>query len=166
MSEHRPKSEVLATMRSEREAWEDLLSKVGASRMSEPGVEGDWSVKDVIAHITFYERSMAGRLEQAIRGEPITRAPLEDLELEERNRIIFEQSRPLTLEQVLRDSRSTFQRIYDATSRLSEEDLNAYRLSGEELDEPLWEQITGDTYEHYHQHIPPLRKWLGLDAQS
>ncbi len=165
MSQHE-KSEILSTMRSEREAWEDLLSKVDEARMIEPGVEGEWSVKDVIAHITFFERSMANRLEQAMRGEPATRAPLEVLELDESNHIIFEQNRFLTLEQVLRDSRDTFERIYDATSSLSEEDLNAHRLSGEKLDEPLWEQITGDTYEHYHQHIPPLRKWLGLDDQS
>lgn len=162
----RKKSEILATMRSEREAWEDLLSKVAEARMIEPGVEGEWSVKDVIAHITFFERSMANRLEQALRGEPATRAPLEDLELEEGNQIIFERNRFLNLEQVLRDSRDTFQRIYNATSSLSEEDLNAHSLSGEKLDEPLWEQITGDTYEHYHQHIPPLRKWLGIDDHS
>jgi len=34
--------------------------EVGKPRMTELGLPGGWSVKDVIAHITWYERKMVG----------------------------------------------------------------------------------------------------------
>ena len=33
----------------------ELLAEVGEERMTIPGVAGDWSIKDIIAHISVYE---------------------------------------------------------------------------------------------------------------
>jgi hypothetical protein len=38
------------------EEWQSLIAEVDKSRMTESGLPGAWSVKDVIAHITWYER--------------------------------------------------------------------------------------------------------------
>ena len=47
----------LDSLRSGRATWEALLAQIGADRMMQSGVEGDWSVKDIIAHITWHERA-------------------------------------------------------------------------------------------------------------
>ena len=54
------KGEVLAAIDRERDAWETLLVEVGEARMLEPGAMGDWTFKDLTAHITGWRaRSLA-----------------------------------------------------------------------------------------------------------
>lgn len=43
-------------LRTERAQWNALLAQVGPNRMDIPGVEGTWSVKELVAHLTWYER--------------------------------------------------------------------------------------------------------------
>jgi hypothetical protein len=50
-------AELLDTMPTERARWEALLIEVGIEQMQEPGAEGQWSIRDIVAHITAYERS-------------------------------------------------------------------------------------------------------------
>lgn len=46
------KSELLNTLREEYQQWEALLDQIGAARMDQPGVNGEWSMKDIVAHLT------------------------------------------------------------------------------------------------------------------
>jgi hypothetical protein len=54
------KAAFLATLRAKHAEWEALLAEVGEARMVQPGVAGEWSVKDIVAHVTWGEREMAG----------------------------------------------------------------------------------------------------------
>jgi hypothetical protein len=55
-------------------AWGDLWQRLGCippARMLVPMGAGKWTVKDVIAHITWHERQMIGLLEgRALVGSP------------------------------------------------------------------------------------------------
>jgi len=66
------KRELLGTMRAERERWEGLLVKVDPARLGEPGVEGVWSVKDLVAHMIGWERWAGGQLAARARGKAPT----------------------------------------------------------------------------------------------
>jgi hypothetical protein len=46
------KTEFLDTLRSARDNWEALLAKVEKEKMTETSLPGEWSVKDIVAHIT------------------------------------------------------------------------------------------------------------------
>lgn len=46
------KNELLNLLRLARAEWDALLASIDEARMREPGVEGDWSIKDLIAHVT------------------------------------------------------------------------------------------------------------------
>src|SRR5215470_6970157 len=46
-----------------------LASGLSVAQMNQPGAVGSWSVKDVLAHIAFWERYMANILRAAQRGE-------------------------------------------------------------------------------------------------
>ncbi|MFI5275949.1 MAG: hypothetical protein ACHQ1E_01655, partial [Ktedonobacterales bacterium] len=45
-------------LRTERAQWQALLARVGPDRMEQPGVEGEWSMKELVAHLTWYERAV------------------------------------------------------------------------------------------------------------
>ena len=48
------KQTFLDTLHGERTQWEALVAQVGEERMTQPGFAGEWSLKDVIAHIAVY----------------------------------------------------------------------------------------------------------------
>ena len=46
------KSGLLNWLQEEYEQWGALLEQVGPAHMDEPGVNGQWSMKDMVAHHT------------------------------------------------------------------------------------------------------------------
>ncbi len=67
--------QLVAAMRAARSDWEDLLAEVGETRWEQPGVEGDWSIKDLIAHLTYFESWTAEVIGMRERGEPVPASP-------------------------------------------------------------------------------------------
>lgn len=164
------KGELLETLRAERAAWEALLREVGEARMILPGVAGEWSLKDVVSHVTAYERWLVEWLEAAARGSLPPSSELENPDVEARNAFIFARNRDRPLEDVLEESRQVFGQLLESVAVLSEDDLNdAQRTAWFVMPywkekRPLWKCIAGDSYEHYHQHTDSIRRWLeGLD---
>ena len=63
------KSELIDWLQNEYRMWEELLDRIGPVRMEQPGVNGDWSMKDIVAHLTGWNRWLITRLQAAQRGE-------------------------------------------------------------------------------------------------
>ena len=159
------KIKLLSMIRTERARWETLLAEVGEGQMTQAGVEGEWSVKDIIAHVTAYERWIVARLQSALRGEAL-RLEIDQLDLDQRNARVFEENRNRPLHYVLAESQRVFQQLLKLVQALSDEDLTDPHRLEPFLDPlwtdglPVWKCIAADSYEHYHQHIPSIRAWL------
>lgn len=108
---------------------ERLVAEAGPSRMDLPGVAGEWSIKDVIAHLTAWRWWSVARMEAAVRNEvptpPWSGGLDESTEenVDEINQQFHETARAKSTIEVLRDSRATFDRLEDAVMALSNEDL-------------------------------------------
>jgi hypothetical protein len=100
MEEH----DLIATMRSERAKWRALISNVGQSVALQSGVVGEWSLKDVVAHVTAYERGLVEWLAAASRGQAFVFADLGDPDLDGRNARIRVRSVADSFATVLRES--------------------------------------------------------------
>ena len=70
MTERYTATDVLATIDQERTGWETLLAEIGEERMETPGASGDWTVKDVIAHISGWHTPYFTDLRADIDGNP------------------------------------------------------------------------------------------------
>lgn len=150
-------TEFLAELRAGRIEWDDALARVPMERMTEPGVEGEWSAKDVVAHIAWHEREMLGMLQ----AHDANGSDLWNLPLDERNATICAQNRDRPLDDVLAEGRAAYAEVLPAVENLSDEDLNdpkRYRDMPE--DWIPWQILAGNTYEHYRDHAASLRKWL------
>jgi hypothetical protein len=155
------KGELLVTMQTERAAWDALLDRVEPSLAVQPGAAGAWSLRDVIAHVTAYERMLAEALEQLADGRPYEPPPVRLLPLEERNARLHAESAGLSLDEVRVDAARVFARLLDAIDRFSDADLqDARRFGGLVVGEPAWKAFAGESYEHYYEHIPAIRAWL------
>jgi hypothetical protein len=67
-----PESQIamLAEIRAEHARLLAVLARVPPGRMEEPGVIGDWSIKDVLAHLAMWYARAVTVIFQAERGEP------------------------------------------------------------------------------------------------
>jgi len=147
----------LDTLLTERAEWDRVLSQIDEARMIAPGVAGEWSVKDVVAHLMWYEREMVG----VLTAHALAGSDLWDLPGDERNGVLFEQNRQRLLGDVLAEARQVFDRLLVAMRSLSDEDLvDPGRFRDMPADWVPWQILAGNTYEHYRDHLPALRAWL------
>ena len=51
MTETPSKRALLEQIERERAFWEGLVAEVGEARMLQPGATGEWTFKDVVAHL-------------------------------------------------------------------------------------------------------------------
>ena len=151
------KAKFLETIRNERARWDALLAQVDEGQMTVPGIVGAWSVKDLIAHVTWSEREMVGMLrERALVG-----SDLWNLALDARNVAIYEENRGRTLGEVRAESQAIFEGLIRLLEQLPEADLNDARaFPGMPTDWQPWDVIAGNTYRHYRDHILDVRAWL------
>ena len=56
------KSDLLAVIDSERTQLESLLKGLNDAQICKPGVEGPWSIKDILAHTAAWERLAFDRI--------------------------------------------------------------------------------------------------------
>lgn len=155
------KAKLLDLLCSKRAEWDAVIAEVPRERMTEPGAAGHWSVKDVIAHLSYHEGWYADRLHEQLRGETYTPSELDMMHWEQRNPIIYERNRDRPLEDVLAESKQVFQRLIEGVEAHSEAFLTEPQVF-EGAPEPvvIWMMLRGDVYEHYGQHIPSIKEWL------
>ncbi len=81
--------QLIANIQNERAAWETLIEQIDQERLTSPGVAGSWSVKDIIAHITWFEREMIS----LVKAHALVGSELWNLPTDERNAAIYEEIR-------------------------------------------------------------------------
>ncbi|HEV8193459.1 MAG TPA: ClbS/DfsB family four-helix bundle protein [Ktedonobacterales bacterium] len=156
------KAQLLDDLRDEQARWEALLQDIGEEHMTQPGVAGEWSIKDIVAHLTGWRRRSVGRFQAALRHEPAP-PPAWPPHLQtddEINGWIYAANRDLPLADVLRDSREVFEQLMETLDAFPEADLlDPTRFRWIESEEfPL----TGAAFfAHFHEeHEPDMQTWL------
>jgi hypothetical protein len=161
----------LERIETERGLWERLLAEVGEGRMSEPGAMGDWTFKDVVAHLNGWRVLTLARLEAAQHGRDPEPPPWpahldedDEGDLDQINNWIYRAGQDRPLQEVLAEYSQSFERMRAAVAAIGEGDLmdpGRYAwLSGH----PLAAVLDG-TFGHFHEeHEPGLREWLRREA--
>ena len=150
-------SQFIDTLQQERAKWNTMIDSIDREDMLTLGVAGEWSLKDVIAHITWHEREMVG----LVQAHALVGSELWNLPTDERNAAIYEEIRDQSLEQILKESTQVHQQLLDLLPTLSNEDLtNAGNFPHMPPDWQPWRIIAQNTYEHYRQHKPDVERWL------
>jgi uncharacterized damage-inducible protein DinB len=155
--------QLIANIQNEREGWQALIEQIDQERLTSPGVAGSWSVKDIIAHITWFEREMVS----LVKAHALVGSELWNLPTDERNAAIYEEIRGASLDRVLEDSAQVHQQILELLPTLSDKDLtNPESFPDMPPDWQPWLIIAQNTYEHYQQHIPDLEKWIAASGSG
>jgi hypothetical protein len=149
------KTELLQAIRDAHARWQTLLSEIPEPWMVLPGAAGEWSVKDVIAHMAWGHRENLG----VIRARALVGSELWQLSEDERNAAVFEQNRTRSLPDVQAEYHQVFQEYLEAIESLSEADLNdPSRFDLMPREWRPWRILYDPT--HYEHHMQSIRVWL------
>jgi hypothetical protein len=158
------KKTLIETLRNTRTEWEALLAEVGEGRMTQLGATGAWSVKDVIAHLTAWERRPLAWLTAVRQGATPVPAPWpSNLSEEQTNAWIYDANREQSLRDVLDKSRRVHEQFMKELAAIAEEELNVPGRYSWLNGNTFAESIPGNTCEHYQEHSQMIRKWLELE---
>ncbi len=125
-------------------AFREAIDGLTPAQMAEPGYSGDWSVKDLMAHVASWFAEAAMMLEQMRMGT----YSRERLDVDGLNRQWFETWRDKDLSTVKTELMAARARMLEEWDRLPEVDDEARRWFYE------------STAEHYDEHMPRLREWV------
>ncbi len=159
--------ELLSWLRQEQQQWEALLERIGPARMEQPGVNGDWSMKDIVVHLTGWQRKLNAELEAARRGDPKPPPPWPaQLQTEDEiNGWIYASSEGRPASEVVDESHLVLQQIIAFIEQLPD-DVRLEQVHHEGRDyHLLWlgdrRFQAGEFFDHYHDdHEADVQAWL------
>jgi uncharacterized damage-inducible protein DinB len=149
------RAQLLAKIHSTRAAWDALLALIPDEEMIQEQ-EGGWSVKDVIAHLTWHEREMIG----VIRARSLVGSELWDLPLQERNHAIYQANKDRSLQDVRSEAREIYPQLIEQLATLSDDELKEPGcFSGMPAEWKPWELFASNTCDHYREHLEQVQSW-------
>jgi hypothetical protein len=155
---------LLNTIQAEYAELESLLASLTETRLCTAPFEGEWSIKDIMAHIAVWEHICSRWLADCVHG--ITPHPSERIEVGVNDRI-YRENRGRSLAEVQELFQQAHQhflnQVHLLTQTLSEEQINApHRFAWTEHwpGASLLAVIADNSYEHYQDHIQHIRRLL------
>lgn len=146
--------------------FEAAFAGLSDAQMAEPGAQNDWSIKDILAHVTFWHRRLSYLLGCAQRGEPFVslRQPGEEgsASVDRANAENYAANRDRPLSELRAEYAQAYDQALASVAALTDADLQADSQISANLGGPVLELIAGDTYEHYQEHLPPIQAWRKL----
>jgi hypothetical protein len=136
-----------------------LLDGLTDAQRLERGVIEHWSVKDLMAHVAFWEDRCWQILSGAKEG---TKPPLFDqsFDLDKINADAYAASKDRSHPDVAAEFYASYPRLYALVESLSEADLSDPTRFAWTNGTPLWRYVEGDGYEHYREHADQIEAWL------
>jgi hypothetical protein len=120
------------------------------SRLTEPGVTGDWSVKDVLAHVTTWEAEALKHLPLIMTGgrppRYVTFGGIDAF-----NAKMTDANRGRSLADVLTELDDTHARLLEFVRRMPAQHFTDKSRARRRL--------RLDTYAHYPEHAEAIRRW-------
>ena len=138
-------------------AWsdfDDVIACVPGEMIDVPGAVGPWSVKDVIGHVATWDREALCAMRRFVEDRD-TRALVAWPDVDEFNDQQWKSKRGIGLTELRRELEDTHHDLEAILSVLAEEDFEIPEVQ---------ERIRIDTYGHYNDHGPEIRRWLECKA--
>jgi hypothetical protein len=143
--------------------WEALAAVIAT--LDEPHIvrrdEGEWSVKDILAHIAAWEKFLIANQFLSIPAEEALCVSVDVLaraDENEMNAIFFERNRDKPLVEVQLYWYETHRWFMSELAKLDEQRLKEPTLCFGATPRPLAQWIVFNTYEHYMEHRRTIEK--------
>jgi DinB family protein len=145
------RAQLLARIDKAWAAFTDSYAGLTPSEMLEPGVTGAWSVRDLIAHVTWWEGEALAHLPGILRGRTPPRYSVTYGGIPAFNALMTEKKQSLSLADVLREQDETHRRLIALVEDVPQDQITT---------DTRWRhRLRLDTYGHYPKHAAAIRRW-------
>lgn len=150
------RAELLTRIREGRAELEEALRGFERQKLTDALLPNGWSIRDIIAHIGFWERRMV-TLYDILRAGDVPRDVIDGESLDQLNARVYEENQLLPIGIVQMNEVEAYRALLTIVETAPESDLfDPARFAWTEGD-PFYRFIAVNTYEHYADHLPDLR---------
>ena len=147
------KIHLLQLMQKEHDTLDTLLHSLSEEQMLRPQIAGNWSVKDTLAHLTWWEQETISEIVHSVELDPGLQG--EPWNTEKANTLMVEAQRNTSLADVLTAFHNSYRQMYNVVEEISEETL---------ADKDLYTHLMDNTSNHYAEHRMAIEKRLALKS--
>ena len=138
-------------------AFNESYAGLPDARLLTPGVTGDWSVRDIIAHVTTWEEEALKHLPLVMQGGRPPRYSVQYGGIDAFNARMTEAKRHLSLDEIRAQAAATHARLVDFVERIPE-----HQFGGDTRGR---RRLRLDTYGHYPLHAAAIWQWRRASGQ-
>jgi hypothetical protein len=151
------KGELLRRLHNGYKDFNEGIKRLSPEQMETPGVNGKWSIKEVISYFIAHEQFALTEIRYALAGK--------HYEPEETDINIFNEQavavrRDQSLEQIIQAWGASFRQVVMVVGGLPESAFDPFgeftRLLGDTVDGALG----NNTYQHYAEHLLSIMSWI------
>lgn len=158
------KEELLDALEESRENLLDQIEDLPDEAYLEPGVVGEWTLKDVLAHLVTWEAELVKLLWQAKQGSRPTSAqmntPPGSAARQARNEKWHAENRERPLERIWDDFEGVRKQTLRRLESFSDKELSDPNRYPWARGKPLWKWVAEDSFEHEAEHSAQIAAWL------
>lgn len=154
------KEEFLRRLASEHQLFDAILAALTPRQRTVAGVYGEWSVKDILAHLIAHDQQALDDLRDARRGEHfgLSRAANDHFNAE-----AVRAAQARSWEEVHTSWDASFREVVAAIETLPEGEFAAGGRVAKALGDTVSGALGPNTYGHYAEHRAQIERWLHGD---
>ncbi|MBS4196642.1 DinB family protein [Lederbergia citri] len=151
------KAELLRRLHYGYKHFNTSIGRLSPEQMEIPGVNGKWSIKEVISHFIAHEQFALSELRFALAGKQYK---AEETNIDRFNEAAVAERRDWTVEQVQQSWDDSFREVIAVVKELPDTAFDPWggftRILGDTVDGALG----NNTYSHYEEHLLTIMPWI------
>ena len=145
------RGEFLSRLEKTWSIFKESYAGLSDLQRTEPGVTGEWSVRDIVAHMTTGEQEALKHLPTILKGDEPPRSSITHGGINAFNRTMTEHKWGLTFAEVRRQAEDTRRRLLSLIESVPEDQFRSETV--------FRHRPRLDTYGPYPKHADAIRKW-------
>ena len=150
------KEEILDQLDNSREQLLVLLEPLPDEALFQPGVIGDWSIADVLAHLTAWESELVTGMLRIDQGKKPRRLMDAYADVDGYNALRFAENKGRDLDRIFADWHHVRLQLEDWLESFSERDLGHTKGFKWANNKSLRQIIIDNSFEHEAEHLPEI----------
>jgi hypothetical protein len=153
-------SQLLAEIDQEWANIERICAARSDAEMVTPGVDGEWSIKDTLCHLSAWEKYLLDRLGMVMTGQPPLYPVMNSWDDVHRfNAQVYAENKDRPLTSVIIEFRSLYRGVMTALEALTDNQLSqSYSYDWADDRITLEQLIRANTCEHYREHCNNIER--------
>ena len=147
--------ELLEGLAAARDEFLAAVGDIDPALRTTPGLVGDWSARDLLAHVGYWSGHAAESLHRSEQGE-LHEFGKDDLSVDDRNDVVTRVARETDYATVASREQGAYEAFVARLAAVDPESLSDRDADGDTLEEI----IAFDGADHYREHTLDIRAWF------